>query len=145
MNNSVKHIAAAALILNATLALAWNPLNSKLQMYECKNLHAAMKCDSSCKRLDDAKVEFKVNVDKSFVTLIRYEDGNQAGSRPLEGCKVIDTNNWSCEEDSTIASTYRGGTYAMTNGQYYQWTVLRTAPKLKTDKGLYSEGSYCAK
>lgn len=146
MQNSLKFLMAAALLLQVPIAMAWNPFGSKLQVYECKTRYEANTCSSGCKAIEDVQIEFKVNVEKSLVTRIDYENGKQSGSVSFENCKVIDVKNWSCEQESDTNSSTWNATQSMANGRFQAWYLSTRFPnprlgtKLKT-----TEVSNCAK
>lgn len=142
MNNSVKHIAAAALILNATLALAWNPFDSKLQVYRCKDQPSAMACNT-CERLDGKKMEFKVNVEKSTVMWVLYDNGEVKGTNALENCRVVDSKNWSCEVVPNYGdSSFHGSRQSMANGQYFSSSMIKLSPDSKSTQPQFRKGHF---
>lgn len=92
-------------------ALAWGW--GKYEAYECPNQESAQECSALCKK-ENMQLEFKVNREKNFVMILMYEGGKGAGSSTFDNCKIIDTDNWSCERDSRISMMRM----AMKNGVY---------------------------
>ncbi len=87
-------------------------LGNKMQLYLCEGVEYPESCNSSCKKIDGATIDFIVNVDKSLVMMRTYKDGQPDGSESLAGCKVIDKLNWSCRTDFSGVDTMSNGIYS---------------------------------
>lgn len=144
--HAMRLVIAMLLLIGASNAIAWNPFDSKLQLYRCSSQSEAMAC-KSCTKLDGRKTEYKVNVDKATVQWITYENGNVTGTNTNENCKVVDAKNWSCETQPNLnESSYYGGRQSMANGQYFSSSMIKLAPIPKQGmKGHFSEYFGCAK
>ena len=71
------------------------PAFAEMTMYLCQNESSAMSC-SSCNE-NGFKVSFKVN-EANQVVIQKLIDGNGTRVSSFEGCKVVDKNNWVCED-----------------------------------------------
>lgn len=147
MKKIIKTIQFVLLLCALPSAHAWNPFDSKLQMYKCKNQTDAMACSSACEKREGMKGEFKVSTDKSTVMWILYENGAIKGNNTIDNCKVVDAKNWACETQPDYrASSFYGGRQTMVNGQYFSWSVVKLAPiPSQGMKAHASEMFSCAK
>lgn len=144
--NVAKLMLIAGISLQIPLAMAWTIFDSKLQMFRCKDQATAMACNS-CERLDGKKIEFKVNVEKSTVLWVHYENGAVKNSNSLENCSVVDAKNWSCEvKPDRSEPSFHGSRQTMANGQYFSSseTKLAAIPSMKM-KGQLIEAYGCGK
>lgn len=134
------------LSFNASLAIAWNPFGSKVPLYKCKNIVESRSCSNTCTKLEAIEVEFKVNVEKSLVTQVVFENGKQTGSNAFKNCKVIDAKNWECEENNESQYSSRQSNNSMSNGKYSSWAHYTNYPVPKMGlKGMYVETYGCTK
>jgi hypothetical protein len=104
--------------------------DKKLQVYEC----ARNVCDSTCKKVNGLFFEFKINKEKNFVLLNAFRDGNIQGNNALKNCSIIDSKNWSCEDNSEISLNR----HSMTNQVYVGMSLLTIGNKT-------TQTSICAK
>ena len=143
---SLKFLVITAILLKASVTNAWNPFDSKLQMYRCKDQASAMVCNS-CERLEGKKIEFKVNVEKGTVMWVHFENGQMKATNALENCTVVDAKNWSCEVvPNRSESSWHASRQSMANGQYFSSseTKLAAIPSMKM-KGNYFVNFGCGK
>jgi len=88
------------------------------QMFSCPTNEAANSCSNLCKK-HERTIDFKVNVQKSIVIQNFFNNGDMIGSAALENCKVVDSNNWYCESESSIPQfSYIHYVQHLTNGIY---------------------------
>lgn len=74
----------------------------KYEAYDCPDRDSAEACNTLCKK-QNMQMEFKVNQQKNFVMILSYEGGKSAGGSTFDNCKIIDSDNWSCERDSKLS------------------------------------------
>lgn len=113
-----KAVTLSALLV-CTYAAA-NIFNNRLQLFNCKNEEDALSC-RNCIATAGLEFEYKVNVSNQIVLRNHWVKGEFTGSYPLNGCKVVDSSNWTCDEtegrstSSWRKETMTGGRASITN------------------------------
>jgi hypothetical protein len=119
-------------------AFAW-PFDGKLDIYKCTSSVGANACDDSCKKMNDAKVKFKVDGKQKAVLASYYKNGNQVSSSIFDGCQIFNDENWVCSNgDKTVGIIAE---QKMVNGVFTDtFTMLPLNPRAKIESS-----SSCAK
>ena len=71
----------------------------------CPSATDALVCSSKCKKVVATQFNFLVNVERSFVAIKSFVNGQIDSVASLDNCKVFDSKNWICEMHDDKSST----------------------------------------
>ena len=126
MNRLLPHLVVLCFFgfqFNEAQATKW------LNFFDCEEDHNAAVVCKKCK--PDGKATFLVNYEKQFV-LGRLEGDRYTNTwRDFGSCKVVDAQNWVCEEEWASSPEFKStiDSRVMTNGQLYWSNYIRSIEK----------------
>jgi len=127
------------LVISTPMVSAWW---SSDVVHVCKTEAEAIRCASTCKKTESS-LSFKVSVLNNAVIAVRSGPGGEK-SGALKGCRVVDEENWICEDAYTnsipgLGSTISKSTSSMTNGRYlgFERYLTNWAPELNNPGSYY--------
>ena len=81
---------------------------ARYSMFLCTKGTDAYSCSGSCKKVENASTDFKINIQKNTVIFLQYTKNKLDLTETLEMCKIVDSKNWECDNN-----------YGMIEGQWY--------------------------
>ena len=143
--------ALVLMLPTASFAFGLDIFDSKLRLYRCPSANNAMSCTQceafTSKNYTINKIDFKID-SKGLILFNHYQDEKLIDVNKVEGCSIIDKNNWSCGNDgeydqlNNFSKIKRG----MVNGVFYSVAEFRRVGIAKFNIAPSSSESYtCAK
>jgi len=126
-------LAVGMLIVVVSFSFFGVTKSNKWQGYSCKSNLDVFDCENKCEKLDALiEVEFIANVQKQTVA-----QKSTNGVRFLEGCKVLDEDNWECGSSDSTALSVSGNRMVLSNGEKYtdQSYFYTTYTEASIDRG----------